>query len=196
MLVLSPCKPPLLGSFILCRITWSSSSSKWLGTGLLAVLEFLMAMQSIIGGVHYESLTQISGIVLLWEKCQEFMNSKENTNKVDFLVRGYRELQIHEKIHNSIYKSVILPVTMLIIPLIQVFTGFAMIQLFREGVVFLSFVFLVFYLDTIFFCFCVFTTASFINVRAEEWLTGVKGRGGKNEKYLRRIRKSFRFHWG
>lgn len=48
--VLLPCKPPLLGALILCRMRESSPIPKLLIGLLLAGLEFVMTMQTIVSG--------------------------------------------------------------------------------------------------------------------------------------------------
>lgn len=126
--VLHPCKPPLLGSFLLCRRVWSSPIWKLLEVFLLTGLEFGMAIQTFVSASHYALFCQISGPVLLWGRCQEFTQS----NHIK-LVMGYGELQIQEKFHNSSYRGKILPDTIFSIPLVEILSGFGLIALFQKA---------------------------------------------------------------
>lgn len=184
--VLLPCQLCLLGSSLLCGIGDSSSISKC----LVAAMEFVMALQLIISASHYAVFYQISGIVLLWGKCEEFMASKGRN--VDFLVKGYRHLQLLEKIHNFSFRGRILPATVWGIPSLQILSGFALIALFGNASFIQVSIFLTIYIDA---CMCglvIFSAAACIHVITEDWVARVKPRGGKQVRYFRRIHKSFR----
>lgn len=188
--VFLPCKPPFLGTFLLCRRKWTSLISKWVITSFLAVLEFVMAMQLSISAGHYSIFSQISGLVLFWGRCQQFMKSKNS--KVDFLVKGYRQLQIQERLHNLSYKGRILPVSILAIPSIQIMTGFTLITLLHKVNILQTSIFLVMYLDVFLFGMIVLTFTSSIYVKTESWISKVKYRGGKDSRYFLKAHKSFR----
>lgn len=71
------------------------------------------------------------------------MTSK--SNNLEFLVRGYRHLQIHERIHNSSYKARILRIYTFGVPLLQILSGYSVIALFHEGNLFQTFIFFYFF---------------------------------------------------
>lgn len=181
MAVFMPCKPPFLGAF-LCGREWSSPGWKWLEVSFLACLEFVMAMQSIVSGCHYAIFYQISGQVLLWERCQEMITSINRNS--ESLVRKYRQLQIQEKVHNSSNRERILPVSLLSIPLVEILTGFALISLFKDANFIQTSIFMVTYIDIFLFGMIVVTSASSIFVKTEFWLNHVKPSSGKNVKYF------------
>lgn len=188
--VFVPCKPPLLGSFLLCEKGWSNTYWKLLVTPILSALEFGMAMKTLICGAHYGLFCHISGQAILWGRCQELLNSK-NKN-VDFLVKGYRQLQIQEKIHNSSYRGRILPIVIFAIPLFQILSGFGLIVLFDKTNFVQISIFLITYLDALVFGIVVLTFASSIYLKSEFWIRNVRQRIGKNSGYFQRIHKSFR----
>lgn len=186
MTVFLPCKPPLLGSFLLCG--QETASPIW--TPLLALFELVMFMKSLICGAHYGLFFHISGQVLFLGRCQELVSSKNM--EVGALVKGYRQLQVWEKIHNSSYRGRILLISIFAIPMLQILSGFGVITLFHNANLFQIFTFLVTYLDAVVFGLAISTFASTIYVKSEGWIRNVKPRSGKNARYLRRVHKSFR----
>lgn len=94
-----PCKPPLFGALILCWIKGPWPNWGWITNPILAPIlagvEVILAMQTFISGCHYAIFAMISGLVVIYGRCDEFMKSK---GEVHFLVKGYRQLQISEKI--------------------------------------------------------------------------------------------------
>lgn len=186
-----PCSPPLLGSFLLCGITrWSCPVMKWIATLILAGMEFAMAMQCALVGIHYILFSQIAGLVLLLGKCELFI--KLNPNDIPILVSGYRKLQISERIHNSTFRVVILPVCIFGLPLIEILIGFAIIVLFYETNWFQLVIILVLYLGITVFGLIILTFASSICTKTEGWLKLLKHRVGRNGRYWKRVHKSFR----
>lgn len=192
------CKPPLLGAYLLCGKEWSNPIWKWFGTLLIAISEFVVAMQSCINIGHFGIFSLIPGLAILWGRCQEFMNSKGGN--LDFLVKGYRQLQVQEKIHNSSYRSRILPIVLLTCPVIQILSGFALIALFHQANLFQLSIFLTMFLDAAVCGIIVVTFASSVYIKAEVWINNVKyvkrrnvkSRRGKEARYSQRVLKSFR----
>lgn len=186
------CKPPLLGSFLLCQKEWSSPIWKWLELLLLASIEFAMAMQCCISAGHYVLFSQIFGIVMLFGRCQELATLKNA--KVAYLVKGYRQLQIQEKIHNSSYRGRILPFSILCIPLMEILSGVALIAVFHKANLLLTSSFLVTYMDCIVVGMLMLTFASSVYVKTEVWLNHAQSKSGKGKtiRYFRMVRQSFR----
>lgn len=149
-----------------------------------------MVMQTLVGGFHYGIFSQISGQVLFWGRCQDFMKSQNN--EINHLVKGYRELQIHEKIHNSSYRGRILPLGIFGVPLLQILCGYALVALWQEADLFQTAIFLVMYLNVAVFGVIIITSASFIYIKAEDWVRRVKSDADKNTRYWRKVHKSFR----
>lgn len=186
--VLNPCKPPLLGSWLMCG---SSPTWKWIGTPILASPELVMAMQSGVSGSYYAIFSQISGVVLFWGRCQKFMASRNAST--DFLFVGYRQLQLQERMHNSSFRGRILPVCILCFPVIQILSGFALVELFHKAELFQISIFVVMYLESCLIGLIVLTSASSIHVKAEDWISRVKfAGGGAKNLFFRRVHKSFR----
>lgn len=188
MILFIPCKPPLLGAFLLCGREWSSPVWKWFWTTVLALLEFIVAMKTLICGGHYGAFTHISGQALLLGRYQDFLNSK-NT-KMDFLVKGYREIQVREKMHNSSYRGRILLIFIFAVPSFQILSGFGLISLTHKAKLIQILAFLVTYVDVIVLGMAVLSFASFIFIKSEDWIKKMKGK--KNSRYFRRVHKSFR----
>lgn len=180
MTVVLPCKPPLFGSFLLCRIGPVRI--------LLGAMEHGIATQIVMGGFHHSVFCKISGLVLLWGKCQNVIKSAKKDEERK-LVKGYRELQVQEKIHNFIYKAKTLPVSVFATPLIQILSGFTFVVLLHNANLFQLAIFLVIYLGSMMFSMIVLSSAASIYVKTEEWINDLKL--GKN-KYFRRVHKSFR----
>lgn len=191
MSVLLPCKPPFLGSYLLCRM--EPSAWKWFGASFLALAEFVMNMQISVSGSCYALFFHISGIAIFWGRCQEFMKSRKSN--LDFLVKGYRQLQILEKIHNSSYRGRILPVMLFGVVLVEILCGFAVFVLFHRASLFQTTIFLVLYLDVFLVSMVILTCAAYIHVKTKGWINVAKFRIGENGNfyaYLRRVNKSFR----
>lgn len=108
-----------------------------------------MAMQSLVTGCHYGFFCQIFDLVIFWAKCRDFVMSK--TKEMDFVVKGYRELQIREKIHNSSYKGRIMHVCLFAGPLSEILCGFILFSLFQKVDFVHLCVFFVLYLDVTLF---------------------------------------------
>lgn len=188
MTLFQKCKPPLLGSMLLCGIP--TNTSIWLGP-LLGGFEFIMGMQIIVAGAHPTCYSQISGLVLLWGRFQEFLRMTRSLTE-DILMTRYREQQIWERIHNSSYRGKVLPVSITGIPTMEILSGAALITVFQSGNWFQISVFLIFYVDAAVFAIIILTSASAIYVKSEDWIKGLKSEAGFKNPYFRRVQKSFR----
>lgn len=156
-----------------------------------------MMQHSVVVGCQAAIYTQISGLILLWGRCSEFLKtqSRKDVNlgidgDIDTLVAGYRHLQILERNHNSSYSARILPLCIATVPFLLVLSGYALVALFSTGSLAQMLTFLVVYLDITVFALVVLTAASGINVQTEEWVKKVKS--GSGNRYLARVRKSWR----
>lgn len=186
MTVLSPCKPPLLASNLRCSMVVSN----WIGSLAMVTFELVVRTQNISYSLHCVFFTQVSGLVLMWGQCNEFL--KNNRIKIDSLVKGYRQLQVKEKMHNSSYKGRILPVCALGVPFIQILSGFALTALFGKASPFVTSIFLVLYLDAVGLGLTVLTATSIINVKSGEWVNNLRSRVVGKDIYFRRVQLSFR----
>ncbi|OXA48047.1 hypothetical protein Fcan01_17078 [Folsomia candida] len=115
--ILLPCKAPLLSSH-LCHHTFYDLHHL-IAYLLLPVIEFVIMSWMIVGGAHYCCLVLISSISFLHLEFQKFKKS-QNIAKI----KGYRKLQMFEKLVNSTLKDKILPIFAYAIPLMQIFVGF------------------------------------------------------------------------
>lgn len=194
MTLFTTCKPPLFGPFLLCRAGSDPipSTSRILGTLALAFLEFVMGVQITVSGCHYVIHSQLPGTIVFWGRCQQFIKTTESL--VDSKVRGYRHLQITERIQNSICRARILPVTLVAIPIMQILGGFALLMLYDTANVSQISLFVACYLDSTAFCLILLTAASYINTQSKGWIAQVKSEisGKKKNNYFKRVHKSFR----
>lgn len=188
MTLLNPCSIPLIGARILCRIP--TRLFKWIGP-ILGGWEFAMGMHIVVATSHYIAYAQISGLVLLWGRCAEFIQASPGLTR-NARMRGYRELQVREKIYNSTFRGRILPASVAGVPSEQVLCGVAFLTFFRTGNWLLSSLFLMLYVGAALFGLVLLTSASCIFVRSEGWIEAGKLGGGAKNSYFRRVHQSFR----
>ncbi|OXA50605.1 hypothetical protein Fcan01_14345 [Folsomia candida] len=124
---LFPCDTPFLGSFLTC--------SFGLGRNIVFELfvflfEFMTALAIVVATIHYSSYTLVTSILILYTECKSFLN-KQFANIGESLV-SFRELQILEKVVNSIIRWRLLPGVILIVPIIQILGCFETVMLLRR----------------------------------------------------------------
>lgn len=176
--ILLPCKPPFLASYILCQMSELPLIWKLVCGPFLFELEL-----ALLRNIH-------SNIWISPPFGKKFMKSKRSY--LGFLVKGYRQLQIQEKIHNSSYRKKILPVSIFSITLVQILSGFAFLALFHDASIFQLSSFLILYVDSFLAGMIIFTWPALLYEKTEDWLNRVKPRPRENMKYFQRVHKSFR----
>lgn len=193
MTLLASCKPPLISSFIFCKV-----KKCFLFSLLMAGMEFVLTMSFGVSGAFYIVYPQLFGIFLFWMKIQEFFSlgkgKKANQRKVELDVTKYKELQVLEKVVNSILRGRILHVSLVLIPAGQVLCGVAFLTLFSAANPFQLALFLVIYLDTALLNGIILTSSAAILLRTKDWIEAMKARNDARSRksYFRRVQQSLK----
>lgn len=191
-----PCKPPLLGSMVNklddnCDLYYYNSFCLSMKTVMIAILEFLIAKQGTICGLHYAIYCLLIAIVYLTVK-------SNNLNGGKGAVLSFREVQVLEKVVNDNIRDRLLPVTICVIPVVQIFAGFVIVKLEGEGKEWLKVgMFALVYSEVLVFNLVSVSSAAVVHNVTGRWLEGRRSRlarfwgiRGCGKKTMRRYWKS------
>lgn len=189
MALFNPCKPPLLGSYLLCSTSaLGSLSNYWIP--VIASLEFFVCMQSVLRGAHQVVFSLLALIAEFWGNCTQFLNQPRTENVRKTLLR-YRELQISEKIINSTFRATVFLPLLCALPLIQIFAGVAFVTLFHTAGWLSLLIFWIAWQEAVFVGVISMSAGSVIYTRTYDWILGKRGKDGRRA-YGSKVVKSYR----
>lgn len=183
MVIFNPCKPPLLGGYLLCP-TSALGVLNIFWIPVIAGAEFILCMQVALLGSHQVLYSLLGMIALFWGNTSQFLKShglprNENFRKESLL--AYRELQITEKILNSIFRTRVFLPLLVAVPLIQILSGVAFLtQYHTTGSLFLI-VFVVTWFEATFTTMLSLSAGSVIYTKTSDWILDGRRQGGGRE---------------
>lgn len=174
--LLSPCKPPLLTSMLICPTSIvAPMSCYWIL--VTCGIEFVICLQLSVRGIHQDLYSLLLLIALFWGNVQLFLKQYKNPTRVERDIEQiqetllhYRKLQVSEKIINSLFRTRVFLPLVCILPLVQILSGTAFLTLFHsEGWLSIG-VFLVAWLDSSFSVMISLSASSSVYVRSQNWM--------------------------
>ncbi|OXA53690.1 hypothetical protein Fcan01_10450 [Folsomia candida] len=155
-----PCHPPLMSSLFCRNDTFPLGPFPHAG---FAFMEGVVMQQAVMGGSYYLLTIVLISVSFLFLECKTLIKGD---------VQKYRNLQVYEKVLNSCTKGRIFPVTMWIIPCVQIGLGIINIKLGQSNDVdkLRMLVFSGAYLVLLIFTMTTFSAAGEVNSVSKMWI--------------------------
>lgn len=183
LIILMPCKPPLLGGLLLGpHFCWSAPFSQSLGQLfqwlVLGTLEIFVYTQGCIGGCFYAMYFLFISISHFYLSAYSATNGQSSASRPTCEFATYRQLQVHGKIMNACYKNRIFPTALYLVPFVQIIAGHGVIQLLKGSIPFEvdTFMLVCMYCDATPFNILITTFTANIVLMSRKWLKLARSR--------------------